>query len=499
MTTLASGAAETTNGYKNGANGNGYDPARSVREDLPPFSQEAEEAVIGACLIDPDAVMKLSAWLKPEDFYLSRLRWTYEAMVELYRRREPVDLVTLSDEMERRETLAEIGGAAYLVSLINATPSSLYAEAYGNIVFRMSMLRRLRDASGKIAKLTVPTNDQSLDDILAQAEQTIFDVTALMNRGQDGLKLIKFGMERFYDKLEYLSQNPNTLIGLPTGLVDLDKMLGGLQRSDMIVLAGRPSMGKTSLALSIALNAAKAWKKRTAIFSLEMSEEQVVQRMVSAETGIDTQKLRLGQIKENEWPKFFEAARTFSELPIFIDDTPGLPVLEMRSRARRIAAEYGLDLIIVDYLQLVIGGKRAENRTQEISFISRQIKEMARELNVPVLALSQLSRSLESRVDKRPLLSDLRDSGAIEQDSDVVLFVYRDDVYNPNTQFPNIAEIIIAKHRSGPTGVASVYFKKSLAQFVNLEVKRTYSPGDTKPAAPIKNTEGLNRYARGDY
>jgi replicative DNA helicase len=272
--------------------------------------------------------------------------------------------------------------------------------------------------------------------------------------------------------VEYLYQHRGEIIGIPTGLADLDKILGGMQRSDVIILAGRPGMGKTSLALSIALHAARRWQKRVAIFSLEMSDEQLVQRLISAETGIDSQRLRLGDIKENEWPTFIQATNLLSNTSVFIDDTPAISALELRTKARRLHAEHGLDLLIIDYLQLMRGDSRSENRQQEISYISRSIKALARELNIPILALSQLSRQVESRHDKHPMLSDLRESGSIEQDADVVMFVYRDDVYNPDTEFPNIAEIIISKHRSGPTGIFSVYFKKHLAQFVDLEVRR---------------------------
>ena len=262
------------------------------------------------------------------------------------------------------------------------------------------------------------------------------------------------------------------MIGVPRWLADLDKLLGGLQRSDMVVLAGRPGMGKTSLGLSIALQAARRMQKRVALFSLEMSDEQLVQRLISAETGIDSQRLRLGDIKEDEWPTFIQATNLLSGTEIFIDDTPALSALELRAKARRLHAEHGLDLLIVDYLQLMRGDSRSENRQQEISFISRSIKGLARELNIPILALSQLSRQVESRHDKRPMLSDLRESGSIEQDADVVLFIYRDELYNPDTEYPNIAELIVSKHRSGPTGIFSVYFKKHLAQFVDLEVHK---------------------------
>lgn len=479
--------------YTNGTNGttNGvYSPPVIIppREDLPPFDREAEEAVIGSLLIDPDAVLKVT--LDSEDFYIYRLRLVYQAIQALAQRSEPADLVTLSTELTARGDLEEIGGAAYLTGLINATPTSVHVEYYAKIVFNMAMKRRLLTASAEIAKLTSEDND--LGDMLNEAERKIFEVTARAGQDQKKLKGIGTGLVKFYDKLSYIANNPGVIVGMPTGLVELDSILGGLQRSDMITLAGRPGMGKTSLALSIAMTACKNYGRKVALFSLEMSEEQLIQRLLASESGIDTQRLRLGRLNDEDWPSFYQAMGTLEKLTISIDDTAGLTVMDLRSRARRLAVESGLDFIIIDYLQLLsVGGKkRPENRTQEISFISRQIKEMARELNVPVLALSQLSRSLESRADKRPMLSDLRESGAIEQDSDVVLFVYRDEVYNPDTEFPGIADIIIGKHRSGPTGAVSVLFKKSLATFVDLEVRKIkFAPYDN-PAMPNRSLDG---------
>jgi len=440
----------------------------AVPDKLQPHNIEAEEAVLGSLLIDPDAILQTSTFLKETDFYLERHAWIYEAINDLHERRQPTDLVTLSDELERRNQLAEIGGGAYLTSLINATPTSIHVEYYARIVERTAVLRRLIAAAGKIAQLAYQ-DSEDVDTVVDRAEEIIFGVSE--RRIERDLRPIRQVLDAYYDRVEYLYQHQGEVIGIPTGLADLDKLLGGLQRSDVIVMAGRPGMGKTSLGLSIALQAARQHHKRVAIFSLEMSAEQLVQRLVSAETGIDSQRLRLGNIKPDEWPTFYQAIRLLAETSIYIDDTPAISALDLRAKSRRLHAEHGLDLLIVDYLQLMTGGTRNENRQQEISFISRSIKSLARELNIPILALSQLSRQVESRADKRPMLSDLRESGSIEQDADVVLFIYRDDVYNPDTEFPNIAEIIVSKHRSGPTGIFSVYFKKHLAQFVDLQVR----------------------------
>jgi replicative DNA helicase len=446
----------------------GQAPGAAPNKQLPQ-NLEAEEAVLGSLLIDPDAIIRVATFLEPDDFYVQRHGWIYDAVRDLHERREPADLVTLTDEMERRGQLADIGGPAFLTSLINATPTSIHVEYYARIVERTAILRRLIDAAGDIAKLAYQDVDD-VDEVVDRAESIIFGVSE--RRVQRDLVPIRQVLDEFYDRIEYLTAHQGELIGIPTGLADLDKLLGGFQRSDLIIIAGRPGMGKTSLALSIALQAARKWERRVGIFSLEMSNEQVVQRLVSAETGIDSQRLRLGTIHEEEWPVFVQATSLLSNTQIYIDDTPAISALEMRTKARRLHAEYGLDLIIVDYLQLMRGDARSDNRVQEISYISRSLKSLARELNIPVVALSQLSRAVESRHDKRPMLSDLRESGSIEQDADVVLFVYRDDLYNPDTEFPNIAELRVSKHRSGPTGIFSVYFKKELAQFIDLEVRR---------------------------
>lgn len=445
-----------------------YTPANTPAPDkLQPHNIEAEEAVLGALLIDPDAIIRISTFLRPDAFFLQRNRWIFEAIFSLHERREPTDLVTLTDELSRRNQLADIGGPAYLTDLINATPTSIHVEFYARIIERTAVFRRLIDGATQIAQLAYE-DTENVEEVIDRAESIIFGVSE--QRANRDLKPIGQAIEVYYERVEYLSQHQGEIIGIPTGLKDLDKLLGGMQRSDLLILAGRPGMGKTSLALSIALQAARKWDKRVAIFSLEMSDEQLVQRLLSAETGIDSQRLRLGQIQDEEWPTMVQATGLLRETGLFIDDTPAISVMELRTKARRLEAEHGLDLIIVDYLQLMRGNLKSENRQQEISFISRSLKELARELKVPVMALSQLSRAVESRHDKRPMLSDLRESGSIEQDADVVMFVYRDEIYNPETEFPNVAEIIVAKHRSGPTGVFSVFFKKKLAQFVDLEV-----------------------------
>jgi replicative DNA helicase len=438
-------------------------------ERLPPQNVEAERAVLGSLLIDPDAILEVASFLRAEDFYRETHRLVYQAILDLHERREPADFITLSDELDRRGQLAEIGGAAYLTELINTVPTSIHVEYYARIVERTAILRRLITAAGQIAGLAYEERED-VDEIVDRAETIVFGVAE--RRLTRDLLPISHVLSDYYDRINYLYRHRGELIGIPTGLADLDKILGGLQRSDLIIIAGRPGMGKTSLALSIALQAARKWDKRVAIFSMEMSTEQLVQRLVSAETGIDSQRLRRGEIQEDEWPRFVQATGLLSDMPIYIDDTPALSAMEIRAKTRRLHAEYGLDMVIVDYLQLMRGDGRAENRVQEISNISRGLKALARELNLPVVSLSQLSRAVESRHDKHPILSDLRESGSIEQDADVVVFIYRDELYNTDTETPNLAEIIVAKHRSGPTGALSAYFKKELAQFLDLELRR---------------------------
>lgn len=442
----------------------------TVPDRLQPHNLGAERATLGSLLIDPDAIIRVASFLHPADFYITRHGWLFEAIRSLHDKQQGIDFVTICDELERRDQLEEAGGETWLLDFINASPTSIHVEYYARIVERTAVLRRLIVAAGQIAEIAY-RDDIDAENAREQAEEIIFKVSD--RTGDLGATPIRSAVEELHDQIEILSQSDNKVIGIPTGLTDLDLKMGGLQRSDMIVLAGRPGMGKTSLALSIALQAAQRHQKRIAIFSLEMSKVQLAQRLVASLSGIDSQRLRLGDIKDAEWPAYLEATNLLSKLPIFLDDTPAISAFELRARSRRLYVEHGLDLLIVDYIQLMRGDKggKQENRQQEVSYISRSIKALARELNIPVLALSQLSRKCEERQNKRPIPSDLRDSGSIEQDADSVIFLYRDEVYNKETEFPDIAEIILNKQRLGPTGVFSAYFKKHLAQFVDLETR----------------------------
>lgn len=443
-------------------------PAKSI-----PANLEAERAVLGSLMIDPDAIIKVANFLRPEDFFRERHAWLYEAMLALNERREPLDFVTIIDELERRNQLEEIGGPAYLTDLISTTPTAMYVDHYARIVERAALLRRLIAAAGKIAELAYDES-QDVDDVMDRAEQIVFGVSE--SRIHRDLLPIRAILSNVVDRIDFLARNQDTLMGVPTGFTMLDRLLGGLQKSDLIILAGRPGMGKSSFGLSIAQNAAKRYGARVAVFSLEMSSEQLVQRLLSMETGIDSHRLRLGTVQEDEWHTLLNAANILASTSIFIDDTPAASVTEIRTKARRLYAEHGLDMVLIDYMQLMsgqVGGGRNENRQQEISYISRSLKSLARELNVPVIALSQLSRAVEARSDKRPMLSDLRESGSIEQDADVVLFIYREDYYIEDTDRQNIADVLIAKHRHGSTGTISLFFRKELTQFRDLEIQRT--------------------------
>ena len=436
-------------------------------DKMVPQNVEAEEAVLGSLLIDPEALFRVSPFLTASDYYIQKNAWIHEAIFALHERREPIDFVTLCDELERREQLEEIGGAAYISRLINSVPSAIHVEAYGHIVEHAAIRRRLISAASQIAQLAY-REAEDVDLTVDQAEQALFSVS--QRRITRDLAPIQTIIRRYYDRIEYLYAHQGEPLGVPTGFVDLDRLLGGLQRSDLIFIAARPSVGKTALCLSIAKNAA-FHGQRVAVFSLEMSGEQVVQRLVATETGIDAQRLRLGQLQEEEWPLFIQATGKLADVPIFIDDTPSISVMQMRTKARRLHAEHGLDLVLVDYLQLMSGDIRTENRVQEVSYISRSLKGLARELNLPVVAASQLSRAVELRQDKHPMLADLRDSGSLEQDADVVMFIYRDELYNPDTEMQHIAEIVVAKHRNGPTGTVQLFFRKHLAQFLDAETR----------------------------
>jgi replicative DNA helicase len=440
-------------------------------EKLLPQNIEAECGVLGSIIIDPEAIVQVSDFLQPEDFYRDAHRTIYEVILHLYQSGEPADFITICDELERRNRLEDVGGASYITSLINQVPTSGNVEYYGHIVERTSTLRRLIHAAGQIAAVAYEEGDA--DVALDKAEHLIFEISQRHSRSD--FSSMEAILAEYMTKLEQLNARRGSIIGVPTGFTDLDRLTGGLQRSDLVILAARPGVGKTSLALSVAHNAALKYKHSVAIFSLEMSKEQLAQRLLSMDAGIDQQRMRTGWIEEDEWERIVYASDKLSEANIWIDDTAGISTMEMRSKARRLQAEHGVDLIIVDYLQLMqaSSGGRNENRVQEVSEISRSLKGLARELNVPVLALAQLSRSVESRQSKVPQLSDLRESGSIEQDSDIVLFIYREDVYNPESERKNIANLILAKHRNGPVGEISLYFQPNQTRFRDLEATPT--------------------------
>ncbi|RME86099.1 MAG: replicative DNA helicase [Caldilineae bacterium] len=434
-----------------------------------PANIEAEEALLGSLMIDPDVVVQVATIVEPEDFYVQRHGWVYDAIRHLHDQRQPVDFLTVTDELERRGQLEDVGGAAFISSLINAVPSAIHAYHYAQIVQRTSTLRKLIQAAGEIARKAYD-DSQDVKTVVDEAEALIFSISE--RQMLHDLTPINLIMRNVMDELDELNRRRGELLGVPTGFRDLDRLLGGLQKSDLIIVAARPGMGKTSLALTIALNAAKLYKKCAAIFSLEMSNEQLVLRLLAQEARINSQRMRLGQIRDEEWDRLARASAVLSECAIYIDDSAAITPFELRTKARRLYAKQPIDLLIVDYMQLMHGGTRTENRVQEISLISRSLKQLARELHVPVVALSQLSRQVETRADKHPQLSDLRESGSIEQDADVVMFVYREDVYKKEeSERKNIAEIIVAKHRHGPTGSVDLFFEEEYTSFKELALR----------------------------
>ena len=434
---------------------------------LPPSNIDAEEALLGSLLIDSDAIFEVASFLRPDAFYREKNTWIYECILALNDRRQPVDLITLSDELRHRNQLEEVGGEAYIIGLLNIVPTSIHAQHYGHIVEAASVRRRMITAATTIANLAFE-QDEDIGVTIDRAEQALFSISE--ERTTRDLVAVKEVARAYLDRIEELHERGDEIIGVPTSFTDLDRLLGGFNKSDLIIIAARPGMGKTALQLAIGQSAARRYGKRIAIFSLEMSAEQLVQRMIAAETRIDSQRLRRGDLEEHEWPIFYEAIGRISETQIFIDDTPSISPLQLRTKCRRLYSEHGIDLIMVDYLQLMQTERPYGNRVQEISEISRALKGLARELDIPVVANSQLSRAVEQRTDKRPMLSDLRDSGSIEQDADVVMFIYRDEYYqHEESDRPNIAEINIAKHRNGPTAVIDLFWQGQLATFRNLQ------------------------------
>ncbi len=436
-----------------------------------PYSQEAEEATLGAILVNPSAFLNIASFLKAEDFFLLRHSYIWEALQRLNLRGEPIDYLTISQELRDMNRLDEIGGQAYLTHLINNTPTAVHAEVYGRLVERAAIRRRLMEASDEIRQLALD-EEKTVDTVIEEAESKIFAVSDSQLKRE--FVPLWDALSEYYDRMEILLQERGQTLGIPTGFRALDELLGGFQKSDLLIFAGRPGMGKTSFLLTIALNIARLGG-RVALFTMEMGVEQMVQRLIAMETGINMQKLRLANLTPQENTRFTEAVGRLANLQLYIDDTPALSPIEVRTKARRLAHEHGLDLLIIDYLQLMNGGGKGmeSNRVQEISYISRSLKELARELNIPLLSAAQLSRAVEQRQDKRPLLSDLRESGSIEQDADAVMFLYRDEVYNPDTtEFPNQGEVILAKHRNGPTGKVSLYFEKSVMKFLDVNMHR---------------------------
>jgi len=433
---------------------------------IPPNSVEAEQSVLGAMLLDKEAISTATEVISGEDFYREAHKEIFEAIVDIYNRNEPVDLITLTEKLKTRKTLDAVGGITFLTNLMDAVPTTHNVKYYAKIIEEKSLLRRLIKTSNEIISKSYQAADD-IGEIIDDAEKGIFNIS--LNRSTQGFTHVKNILNVNFDKIEELYLNKGRITGVSTGFADLDEKLSGLQKSDLVLVAARPSMGKSSFMMNIVQHAAVRDKVTTAIFSLEMSKEQLTQRLLCAEALIDAHRLRIGDINEDEWVKLARAMGPLSESPIFIDDTPAISITEMRAKCRRLKLEHNLGLIVIDYLQLMQGKGSSESRQQEISEISRSLKALAREINVPVVALSQLSRAPEMRADHRPILSDLRESGAIEQDADVVMFLYRDEYYHPDSEKKNIGEVIIAKQRNGPTGTVELVWLGQFTKFVNKE------------------------------
>lgn len=443
--------------------------------DVPPQNLEAEQAVLGSLLIDKDAIVKIADILRPEDFYQEKHEIIYRAMQDIYEARDPIDLVTLTNKLEKEKKIENVGGASYLSELLSIVPTASHVVSYAKVVQEKATLRRLIKAANDIMALGYQ-EDKNLSDLLDRAEQSVFTVSQKYLK--EKFIPLKDVLTDAFDRIDLLHKDKSQLRGIPTGFKGLDKLLAGLQPSDLVIIAARPSMGKSSLALNMAQHIATKEKSSVGFFSLEMSKEQLVDRMLCTEAGIDLWKLRTGNLDDDDFPKLGHAMGSLSDAPLFIDDAANANVMEIRTKARRLQAEHGLDLIIIDYLQLMEGtnGGGTDNRVQEVSEISRGLKGIARELDVPVIALSQLSRAVEQRQPKIPQLADLRESGSIEQDADVVMFVYREDMYEQETDRKNIADILIKKHRNGPTGQVELFFHSDQTKFSDLETEHSEGP-----------------------
>ncbi len=445
-------------------------PARAEERDLslPPHSLQAEEAVLGSVLKSPGSIVRVSDFLKYDDFYGQRNKHVFRAMLSLFQESQPIDYHSVGDRLAQFGLYDASGGLMYLSELSLATPTAAHIEHYGRIIERTSIMRQLIAKAQTIAEIAYRDNLDP-DTALEKAEQLILSVAE--KRVTRDFRSLEDVLTEYMEQIEALAEGEATRYGIPTGYMDLDKLLGGFQRTDLIILAARTSVGKTSFALNLAVNAAVKHNATVAIFSLEMAAEQLASRLLSMESGVDSPRIRSAHLNEQESRKLDAAMNHLAKAPIWVDDTPSIPIMELRSKARRLAAEHSLDMIVVDYLQL-IASEGGESRVQELGQISRALKALARELRVPILALSQLSRAVEQRTPHIPQLSDLRESGALEQDADVVLFIYRDEKYNPDTDKKGVADIIVAKHRNGPTGQVQLLFLERTTKFLDLEVYR---------------------------
>ena len=437
---------------------------------IPPHDIEAEQAVLGSMLTDQDAVIDAIEALKPEDFYRDDNKYVYEAIVNLYNKGEPIDIITVKSELTAIQKFEAVGGIEYLATLPDKVPLVANSGKYIKIVEEKALLRKLIKATDEIQSLSYEQSEET-DNIMEHAEKKIFDI--MQGKSQKGYSTLKEVLVESFAEIEKLYNQKEPITGIPTGFSDLDNKTAGLHNSDLILVAARPAMGKSAFALNIATNAAINANVPVVIFNLEMSKSQLVNRMICSEAMVDSNKIRTGKMDEEDWVKLATALGPLSEAPVYIDDTPGISITEIRAKCRKLKLEKNIGLIVIDYLQLIQGsGKRNASREQEISEISRSLKILAKELDVPVIALSQLSRAAEQRQDHKPMLSDLRESGAIEQDADIVMFLYRDDYYNPDSEKKNIAEVILAKHRAGSTGSIDLLWMGNYTKFANLDKYR---------------------------
>lgn len=431
---------------------------------IPPHSVESEQSILGSIILDKDAIITVAETINPSDFYKEAHKIIYESMLNLNSNNEPIDLITLIEELRKEGHLDNVGGISYLTSLSTIVPTTSNVKYYANIVKEKSVMRQLIKASNEIINLGYDASTD-VQEILEKAEKNIFDIS--QEKASDDIQPINLVLQDTFDMIERLCTEKSEVTGITTGFVDLNKKINGLQRTDLILLAARPAMGKTAFSLNLVQNAALKGDASVAVFSLEMSKEQLVQRMLSAQSNVELSKIKTGNLGESDWPRIIDAMAVLSEANIFIDDTPGIKISEIRSKCRRLKIEKGLDLILIDYLQLMEGEGKNENRQQEIAKISRSLKILAKELDCPVIALSQLSRSPELRKDHRPILSDLRESGSIEQDADIVMFLYRDEYYHDDSEKKNIGEVIVAKNRHGETGSVELVWFGQVQKFAD--------------------------------